>query len=378
MATAPKIDDDGPMKRVALLTSGGDAPGMNAAIRGATMLGLHHGLEIFGVRRGYRGLVEDDLVSLDHGDIAPIIREGGTMLGSTRCLEFHQPEVRDQARQNLAARGIDGLIVIGGNGSLTGLQALVSPAESDGRLKGVGIPASIDNDIGVTRLAVGVDTAINTIVEACDKLSDTASAHNRAFIVEVMGRKSGYLAMTSAIASAANAVLFPEMNRTDDEIIEIVVQAVLTASQWTNRPQRVLVIKAEGVRLSNDALKTAVDARLKAVFGADRPHIETRITILGHVVRGGRPSALDRQIAVRLANAAISALLLGETSRMAAWTPIDRLDPAVARSVPNDPQVSLVDLDHVLEQTRAMLDGTDPATEWRRKSFEEIEAALRR
>ncbi|MEO1338386.1 MAG: 6-phosphofructokinase, partial [Myxococcota bacterium] len=195
------------MKRVALLTSGGDAPGMNAAIRAATLLALHQGVEVFGVRRGYRGLVENDLIALKPGDVARIIREGGTILGSTRCLEFHQREVRDRARAHLAERGIDSLVVIGGNGSLTGMQALIDPNESDGQLKAIGIPASIDNDVGVTRLAIGVDTAINTIVEACDKLSDTASAHNRAFIVEVMGRQSGYLAMTSAIASAANAVL---------------------------------------------------------------------------------------------------------------------------------------------------------------------------
>ncbi|MEL7370640.1 MAG: 6-phosphofructokinase, partial [Myxococcota bacterium] len=312
------------MKRVALLTSGGDAPGMNAAIRAATLLALHQGVEVFGVRRGYRGLVENDLIALKPGEVARIIREGGTILGSTRCLEFHQREIRDRARAHLAERGIDSLVVIGGNGSLTGMQALIDPNESDGQLKAIGIPASIDNDVGVTRLAIGVDTAINTIVEACDKLSDTASAHNRAFIVEVMGRQSGYLAMTSAIASAANAVLFPEMNRSEEEIVDVVVQAVLTASKWSDRPQRVLVIKAEGVPIGNEALKSAVDTRLKQTFGDDRPHIETRITVLGHVVRGGRPSALDRQIAGRLANAAITALAAGQTNRMAAWTPADQ------------------------------------------------------
>ena len=350
---------------------------MNAAIRVATLLGLHHGLEVFGVRRGYRGLVDDDLVRMGPKDVVRIIREGGTVLGSTRCLEFHEREVRDRARANLAARGIDGLVVIGGNGSLTGMRALVDPNENDGALKAIGIPASIDNDVAVTRLAIGVDTAINTIVEACDKLVDTASAHNRAFIVEVMGRKSGYLAMTSAIAAAANAVLFPEMEYSEEQIVETVVRAVLTASKWTERPQRVLVIKAEGVAMSTDALKAAVDARLKREFGDDRPHIETRITVLGHVVRGGRPSALDRQIASRLANASVSALLKGQTRKMAAWRPAGQLDPQIAKPVENDPQVALVDLDFVLEQTRAMEDGTSQATAWRRKSFEQIEAVLR-
>ena len=365
------------MKRIAILTSGGDAPGMNAAVRAATLLALHNGCEMFGIRRGYRGLVDDDLQPLTPANVVRIIREGGTILGSTRCLEFHEKAVRDRARANLAARGIEGLIVIGGNGSLTGMQALIHPDESDGRLKAIGIPASIDNDVGVTRLAIGVDTAINTIVDACDKLSDTASAHNRAFIVEVMGRQSGYLAMTSAIAAAANAVLFPEMDRSEDEIVESVVQTVLTASRWTDRPQRVLVIKAEGVPISTEALKQRVDDRLRAELGSDRPHMETRVTVLGHVVRGGRPSALDRQIASRLANAAVSALLEGHTNRMATWTPVDRLDAEIATPVKTDPQVSIVDLDHVLAETRAMLDGTSRATQWRRKAFENIESALR-
>ena len=365
------------MERLAILTSGGDAPGMNAAIRAATLLARHRGLEVFGIRGGYRGLVNDDLLPLSPREVVRIIREGGTILGSTRCLEFHQPEVRAQARQNLARRGIDKLIVIGGNGSLTGMRHLIDPAENDGPLKAIGIPASIDNDVGVTRLAIGVDTAINTIVEACDKLSDTASAHSRAFIVEVMGRQCGYLAMTSAIAAGANAVLFPEMERTREEAIDVVVQAVLTASTWKERPQRVLVIKAEGVAISAEALKSEVDKRLKAEFGPDRPHIETRITVLGHVVRGGRPSALDRQIAGRLANAAVSALLAGATNQMAAWLPVDRLDPSVGQAVPADPQVSLVDLDHVLEQTQALLDGTSRSTEWRRKAFKSIEEVLR-
>lgn len=364
------------MQRLAILTSGGDAPGMNASIRTATLLGLHHGREVFGVQRGYRGLVDDDLVPLTANKVVGIMREGGTMLGSTRCLEFHEPEVRARARKNLAARGIDGLIVIGGNGSLTGMRALIDADENDGPLKAIGIPASIDNDVGVTRLSIGVDTAINTIVDACDKLSDTASAHNRAFIVEVMGRDSGYLAMTSAIAASANAVLFPELNKSEDEIVDTVVQAVLTASKWTDRPQRVLVIKAEGVPMPIDRLKAAVDEQLRASFGP-RPHIETRVTVLGHVVRGGRPSALDRQIGSRLANAAVAGLLDGQTCRMAAWRPALQVDPNMRGPVGSDPQVSLVDLDYVLEQTRAMQDGTSEATQWRSKVFREVEAVLR-
>src|SRR5687767_6710777 len=187
------------MKRLAILTSGGDAPGMNAAIRAATLLATAKGCEVYGIKHGYQGLLHNDLDPLLPRDVAHIIREGGTILGSARCLDFLEREGRDRARAHLKERGIDGLIVIGGNGSLTGMLHLIDPSESTLELHAIGIPASIDNDLGYTRLCIGVDTAVNTIVDACDKISDTASAHNRAFIVEVMGRDCGYLAMTSAI-----------------------------------------------------------------------------------------------------------------------------------------------------------------------------------
>jgi 6-phosphofructokinase 1 len=307
-------------------------------------------------------------VPLTPGAVSGIIREGGTMLGSARCLEFHERARRDDARAALEKRGVTGLIVIGGNGSLTGMQALTDPAECTVDLSAIGLPASIDNDLGVTRLAIGVDTAINTIVDACDKISDTASAHDRTFIVEVMGRHCGYLAMTSAIASAANAVLFPEANKTEEEIVETVVRAVRNAHSRTERNKRVLVIKAEGVAISTERLKTLVDEQL--------PKAETRVTVLGHVVRGGRPSALDRQIASRLANAAVGALAEGKTRKMAAWLPPRELGADVAQPARGDPQCSLVDLDFVLAETRAMLDGTSDFVKWRKKVFQEIEDVL--
>lgn len=363
------------MKRFAILTSGGDAPGMNAAVRAAALLGAHKGAEVFGVRHGYQGLLDDTLVALPPKDVAGIIREGGTVLGSARCLEFHQRSARDRARANLAARGIEGLVVIGGNGSLTGLQAITAAEENDTGLRGVGIPASIDNDVGVTRLAIGVDTAINTIVDACDKISDTASAHDRTFIVEVMGRDCGYLAMTSAIASAANAVLFPEMDKTEDEIVETVVRAVLTAQQRTERSKRVLVIKAEGVPITMDRLQARLTERLVEELG-EVPATDSRVTVLGHVVRGGRPSALDRQIASRLANVAVQALLTGDSRVMAAWLPSAGLPEDLAKVSPTDPQCSLVDIDKVLSETRAMLDGSSPFVKWRKRAFSEIEGVL--
>ena len=171
-------------KKIGILTSGGDAPGMNAAVRAATLIGLAGKAEMFGIERGYRGMLEDAIAPITPADVAGILRDGGTILGSARCKEFHEKPVRDRARANLAKRGIDGLIIIGGNGSLTGALHLADPAElGDQPLKVIGVPASIDNDLALTKLSIGVDTAMNTIVEACDKIADTATAHDRTFII---------------------------------------------------------------------------------------------------------------------------------------------------------------------------------------------------
>src|SRR3954469_13634644 len=255
------------MKRIAVLTSGGDAPGMNAATRAVTLIGRAAGADILGIERGYRGLLDDAFVPLVPADVSGILREGGTILGSARCKEFHKREVRDQAREILAKREVDGLIVIGGNGSLTGALHLADPKEiAGGRpLKVIGVPASIDNDLGLTGLSIGVDTAMNTIVEACDKIADTATAHDRTFIVEVMGRDCGYLAMTSAIAVGADLALFPESGKPEAAIVEQIVDTVLAVRQRerSRRTRRVIIIKAEGVAIAIDRLKAAVDARLR-------------------------------------------------------------------------------------------------------------------
>ena len=216
-------------QRIAILTSGGDAPGMNAAVRAATLVGHAIGAEVWGIERGYRGLLEGAMAPLLPGDVQGILRDGGTILGSARCLDFHKVEVRDRARAVLAARNITGLIVIGGNGSLTGALKLIDPLEAgDSPLRVIGVPASIDNDLGCTTMSIGVDTAMNTIVEACDKIADTATAHDRTFIIEVMGRDCGYLAMTSAIAAGADLALFPEAGRSEEAVVESVVEAIVT------------------------------------------------------------------------------------------------------------------------------------------------------
>ncbi|MBV8758174.1 MAG: 6-phosphofructokinase [Deltaproteobacteria bacterium] len=367
------------MKRIAILTSGGDAPGMNAAVRAATLIGRALGADVLGVERGYKGMLEDAFVDLGPHDVQGILREGGTILGSARCKEFHERAVRDRARAVLAKREIDGLVVIGGNGSLTGAQYLAAPAEiGSGRpLKFIGIPASIDNDLGLTGLSIGVDTAMNTIVEACDKIADTATAHDRTFIVEVMGRDCGYLAMTSAIAVGADLALFPEAGKPEDEIVEQIVETVLAIRSKQRRARKVIIIKAEGVNLAVDRLKSLVDARLRErVPDAEPAAIETRVTVLGHVVRGGRPSAFDRLLGSRLANVAVRSLIAGQSHKMAAWMPPVELPEEVGMRSPYDPYCWLVDLGAVLAETENLLKGRSPLARWRAGAFDQIEDAL--
>ena len=357
--------------KIGILTSGGDAPGMNAAIRAATLLGWARGCEVYGIRHGYKGVLDGEIELLPPDDVATIIRDGGTILGSARCLDWIERGGRDQGRARLAEAGLEGLIVIGGNGSLTGAAALADPAEAgDSTLRVVGVPASIDNDVGLTAYAIGVDTAINTIVDACDKISDTASAHDRVFIVEVMGRDCGYLAMTSGIASAADAVLFRESKKSEDEIVDAVVDSILKARSRSGRSKRVLIIKAEGLGITTDALKEKVDAKL-----ADRGPIETRVTVLGHVVRGGRPSSFDRLLASRLAHAAVRALIDGQTLKMAAWASPGPTPSGVQR-FEHDPHCWLADLDTVLSETARLLDGSSGVTQWRARIFDEIADVL--
>jgi len=367
-------------RRIGILTSGGDAPGMNAAIRAATLVGRAQGADVVGIERGYRGLLEEAIIPLAAADVAGILRDGGTVLGSARCKEFHNRETRDRARAVLARRGIDGLVVIGGNGSLTGALKLADPEELRGQaLSIVGVPASIDNDLGLTGLAIGVDTAMNTIVEACDKIGDTATAHDRTFIVEVMGRDCGYLAMTSAIAVGADLVLYPEADKPEAEIVEQIVDTVLAVRRRSRRARRVIIIKAEGVAIAIDRLKAAVDARLRTKvpeMETDPGGIETRVTVLGHVVRGGRPSAFDRLLGSRLANAAVRSLMSGTSHKMAAWMPPAELSADVGIRSPVDPYCWLVDLRAALAETERLAQGETALARWRAGAFDDIQDAL--
>jgi 6-phosphofructokinase 1 len=365
-------------KTIAILTSGGDAPGMNAAVRAATMVALAKGHRMLGIRHGYRGLLDEKIAPLEANRVNGILREGGTILNSARCKRFHQVEHRDHARAVLTKHGVDGLVAIGGNGTLTGLTLLSDPAEAgDWPVQCIGIPASIDNDIALTGLAIGVDTAMNTIVEACDRIADTATAHGRTFIIEVMGRDSGYLSMTSAIASGANMELFPEAARSEEELVASMVKTILTVRERHPEDQRVVAIKAEGVPTPTDRLKALVDAKLAEVTGEEPPHedddIETRVTVLGHVVRGGRPSAFDRLLGSRFGNVAVRAVLAGEHRKMVSWLPpMDLPEGAGARS-PADPYCYLVDLPAVLAATKALLEGQSPLARWRATAFDDLE-----
>lgn len=347
------------MPRIAVLTSGGDAPGMNAALRAILRVATQLGAEVVGVENGYEGLMAGRFQRLGPRALDTSGHTGGTILGSARSERFRSREGRAEAAAHLA--GFDGLVVIGGNGSLSGALALAMAQD----VPVAGLPASIDNDIGCTALAIGVDTALNTIVEACDRISDTARAHRRAFVVEVMGRECGYLAMAGAVAVGADAVVFREQARTDEELIARLQEAIRQGFDAGKR--RFLAIKAEGVALPTHDLVR----RLESGLGPELAGVTVRGTVLGHLIRGGNPSFQDRMIAGRLGNTAVRALLGGQSGFMAAWQP-----PGGTGDVTSDPSVRLVPLPLVLRETGRLLDGSSPVTRRRLRMMSEVEGIL--
>jgi 6-phosphofructokinase 1 len=347
---------------LAILTSGGDAPGMNAAIVAAVKTADAAGWRVLGVEDGYDGLIEakwKDLVTTDVDDDA---REGGTFLRSARSSAFRTVAGRKQAADNLRSVGCESLIVIGGNGSLTG--AKIFGEESGIRV--IGIPASIDNDIACTSLCIGVDSAVNSIVEACDKISDTARSHRRAFIVEVMGRECGYLAMASAIAASADAVLFREQGKDQTQLVEELKGVIRHAYSEVRNKKRVLIIKAEGVDVSTASLAE----QLESTMQTETKGATLRYTILGHVVRGGRPSALDRIIGSRLGFSAAQLAMSGESQIMVGWRPYEAGEPT------QDPRVCYFALSKVLADTKRLLDGTHPTTQQRMEMLAKVQNIL--
>ena len=286
------------MRRIGVLTSGGDAPGMNAALRAVVRTATGAGVEVLGVRGGYRGLLRNEFVPLGPRDVGGILIRGGTMLGSGRVPEFCRPDAPKQALETIRDRGIDGLVVIGGDGSQTGALAL-----HEAGCPTVGVASSIDNYLAGRDTSVGVDTALNTAVELVDRLRDTAFSHHRAFVVEVMGRHSGYLALMIGLASGAKAILTPEWPVSADQ-----VEAALRAAYAAGKKHFIVVV-AEGSPLRAAEL---VESLRNAHQG-----YEVRLSVLGHVQRGGSPTVFDRVLATRSAATAVDALLGGASGVVA-------------------------------------------------------------
>jgi len=286
------------IKNIAVLTSGGDAPGMNAGIRAVVRAGIYHGVNMFGVKRGYDGLVNGDIIPMDAKSVANIIQRGGTILKTARSDEFRTTEGRQKAYDNIKKLGIDALVVIGGDGTFTGASKFIEEFD----IPIIGIPGTIDNDLAGTDFTIGYDTAINTVVDAVDKIRDTAESHDRLFVIEVMGRDSGLIALRSGISTGAEAVLIPEL--------EVDYNSILDRLEKTrkNKASRIIIV-AEG----DDEGGLVVADRIKERY----PHYDVRVSILGHIQRGGKPSCMDRVLASRLGVAAVEGLLEGRRGEMA-------------------------------------------------------------
>ena len=281
-------------RKVAVLTSGGDAPGMNAAIRAVVRTATYHGIEVYGIMRGYQGMIDDDILRMETKSVANIIQRGGTVLKTARCKEFFEYEGRQRAYDNLKDRGIDGLVIIGGDGSFRG--AVQFSTEFD--IPCIGLAGTIDKDISGTEFTIGFDTAVNTAVEAIDKVRDTMDAHDRIFIIEVMGRDAGYIALHSGIATGAENILIPE-RKTD-------INDIVASLQEKERRKKLvnLIVVAEGDEFGGaDVVHKVLKEKL--------PQAEIRVCILGHIQRGGSPSCLDRLIASRMGYHAVECLLEG-------------------------------------------------------------------
>lgn len=287
------------IRRLGVFTSGGDAPGMNAAIRAVVRTAVYHGLDVFGIYRGFEGMIEGDIVQMDKRDVGNIIHRGGTILKTARSERFRTAEGRKEAYAALRAKEIDGLIIIGGDGSFTGGKIF----HEEYGLPVMGVPGTIDNDLYGTDYTIGFDTAVNTAIEALDRIRDTASSHNRLFFVEVMGRDTGYIALNTGIGSGAGAILIPESS--------VDLDILMTHLEKTEKNKKLfsLIVVAEGNENGN-AQQLANEIKVRF------PHYDTKVTIIGHLQRGGAPSALDRLLASRMGYTAVGAILQGHTNMM--------------------------------------------------------------
>lgn len=318
---------------IGILTSGGDAPGMNAAIRAVTRSAIFNGLKVFGIYRGYKGLVTDEIVEFKSQNVSNIIQAGGTILKTARCKEFRTAEGRAQAYENMKKHGIDALIVIGGDGSLTGARILAQEYD----IPCIGLPGTIDNDLYGTDTTIGYDTALNTILDAVDKIRDTATSHERLFFVEVMGRDAGFLALNGAIAAGAEAAIIPEFSTEVDQLEEFIEHGF----RKSKSSSIVLVAESE---LTGGAMHYA--ERVKNEY----PQYDVRVTILGHLQRGGRPTAHDRIIASRMGVASIQALMEGQRNVMIGIENDKIVYVPFAKAIKNDKPIDreLVNVLHAL------------------------------
>ena len=287
-------------RKIGILSSGGDSPGMNAAIRAAVRTALYYGHEVYGIKRGYQGMIEGDIFRMKSTDVSDIIQRGGTVLKTARSKEFMTVEGREKAYRQMMQHGIDGLILIGGDGTFRGANAFFQTYN----IPAIGIPGTIDKDLSGTDQTIGFDTAVNTAVWAIDKIRDTAEAHDRLFLIEVMGRDAGYIAIHSGIACGAEDILIPEQH-TD---IEIMLNKIAN-DELKHKSVHIIVVAEHDELGGVDKLMPIVQARF--------PNKDVRGTILGHIQRGGSPSSADRVLASRLGHAAVLALLNGQSQQMA-------------------------------------------------------------
>lgn len=282
------------IQSIAVLTSGGDSQGMNAAVRAVVRSALFHGIRVYGVQRGYQGLIKDDIREMDLRSVGDIIQRGGTILQTARCKEFETPEGQKLAADNLRKHGIDGLVVIGGDGSYRGAQKL-----SELGIKTIGIPGTIDNDIPFTDFTIGFDTAVSIVVDAINKLRDTMTSHERSSVVEVMGRHCGDIALYAGVASGAETILVPEVPFDLDDM------AKRMKDNFNHGKRHSIIIVAEGVG-SGEEIAKAIH---------DKNGIDSRVTVLGHIQRGGTPTHNDRVLASRLGDYAVQRLLAGDSGK---------------------------------------------------------------
>ncbi|MBX2846529.1 MAG: 6-phosphofructokinase [Saprospiraceae bacterium] len=310
------------VKRVGLFTSGGDSPGMNAAIRAVVRSCIYYDLDIYGIRRGYAGMIEGDIFRMNSRSVSGIIQRGGTILKSARSMEFKTKEGRQKAFDNISKHDIDSMVVIGGDGSFRGAQAF----EAEHGVKMVGVPGTIDNDLFGTDYTIGYDTATNTAVDAIDKIKDTADAHDRLFFVEVMGRDAGFIALKTGISCGAEAIMIPEDNMKLDELIDILKKG---------RPSKnsSIVVVAEGDNLGGAFV---IAEKVKEQF----QQYETKVTILGHLQRGGSPSCFDRVLASRLGLAAVEALMAGKSGIMVGQVHSDIIQTPLEQATKHGPRIN--------------------------------------